>query len=294
MKGIHIRVLGVIREDTTNSNCGSTVTFFTEFGDLTLDDRDMYFSPSLFEKVKIALGLETQTMTGSTVRSLASRGRRLGQIMPSGKIRLLQATAVALQGLFEFLESYDWTCTSINKPMAGLGLANPTDPSKGSAYTLRVETPCDDQYSCTSDVPGMSQADRPGVPPVTLDTPAVYGGGRDDYMTRKVYHQEWVIQMNKDEWIQTGEWPNHPGQILYDVAYNATHMMRFQYAGIYNLARDDKSADVNAKDNHVYYCHYKLLKDMSGGWAAAADTIEAMSVEEQNDLYYKSVLFFRL
>ena len=137
----------MLRVTTISSRCGSMVHLETVHGRLTLDDTDVFLSESL-ESYLNGLGVDGLTS------GMSAHGRRL-----SGKFDV--------SGFFDFLESYEWKCESIDKP----GLAGVTN----FAYKSFEDVQCKGN-SCLSQMPGLEL--KAGVQQSSDDTGVVRGSIR--------------------------------------------------------------------------------------------------------------------
>lgn len=214
--GLHgffqLDVIGVLREDTVISKCGSIVHLETVFGRLTLDDSDMHFSAALYEKIWASLGLPSPEDPPVHFDSAAEEGRL--RALHANK-RYLAPSGLDFQGFFDFLEEYNWQCTSVTKPAL--------DVENFKAH-VRVEYPCAEE-GCFSELDTLFAVGtrKPGLMP-ELASPEDAGLVR----VPKIYAEQWQYRFKGVFWSVI-QYPNHPLQTVVDVQMNGTYVRYQQF-----------------------------------------------------------------
>eukprot|EP00928_Gymnodinium_smaydae_P074297 TRINITY_DN5735_c0_g1_i6.p1 TRINITY_DN5735_c0_g1~~TRINITY_DN5735_c0_g1_i6.p1 ORF type:complete len:1245 (-),score=166.87 TRINITY_DN5735_c0_g1_i6:179-3913(-) len=98
----HLEIHGFVRKLDAGSQCGSVVHLRTEWGEITLDDTDVYLSFEFRKRAEEFFGFLP-----------------VDNVVASGTTRRLQQGS-SIVGLFNFIMDYEWNCESTAKPLENL------------------------------------------------------------------------------------------------------------------------------------------------------------------------------
>lgn len=141
------KVLAMSRVLTKSAKCGTLLKIVTAAGVIILDDKDIYYSDDMFGLFQESgFTLFSATIGTSQAGFKSIRGRRLESSKPG--------ISFTIQGFFNSISSYDWTCASVEKP------------SLSSTYSISTRTlsPCDsDPSPCYFESFGSRVVEQYGV-----------------------------------------------------------------------------------------------------------------------------------
>jgi hypothetical protein len=112
---LSLKVFSIIRIPHNKAKCGSYLKLTTANGVLILDDTNIFFDHDIFD-------LFAESGFNQYLGQASSDRRVLHHLNAEHKdeskrgFRRLASSEMSLVGFFNSIESYDWTCTSVEKP----------------------------------------------------------------------------------------------------------------------------------------------------------------------------------